>query len=261
MCEEVEANALYEKSAALARASGSRRLPKLRASHSSPAGWALATQQSVPLHQLMAQQPSNAADSAEQPAVRLQHTNLTHTGQGDIAAKNVQVKDKAAIPGTHLMHTPQTGVQQQVQHHHHQQQQQQRQQQQQPRAIGREAQLLVAPYNPPPANRIPDPLSVKHTLLAVPAAADLGVAVVYEEKSHRAGREVLGQRVDAAVIALAAQERAKHDAKAEKKRLGYTPLKHEAAPFERTTAVLRDSPLSPQAGAPHCYHYASAVQL
>ncbi|KAL0055011.1 hypothetical protein WJX82_005741 [Trebouxia sp. C0006] len=47
MVEEVEAHALYERTSALMRAAGSRRIPKLRSSPSSPTGWALSTQQSV----------------------------------------------------------------------------------------------------------------------------------------------------------------------------------------------------------------------
>ena len=55
MVEEVEAHALYERTSALVRATGSRRIPKLRPSPSSPTGWVLSTQQSVqamPSHKL-----------------------------------------------------------------------------------------------------------------------------------------------------------------------------------------------------------------
>ena len=272
MCEEVEAHALYEKSAALARAPGSRRLPKLRAPPSSLTGRALATQQSLSLHQLMAKQLSNAARSAEEPLVPAQNDNLPPSGQRDVAAAHLQLQDVARISNRHLMHTPQVGIGQQHQHHCQQQQQkqqqkqqqqqqeQQQQQQQQPVSIGREAQLLLAPYKAPPGNKSLDPPKegVKH-MHAKPAAADLGVAVVFEEKYHRAGREVLGQHVNTAAAALAAQERAKHHATADRKRMGYTSLRHEAEPLEYAIAVSRSKPLGTHMAASHCFQYASAI--
>ena len=253
MCEEVEAHALYEKSTALARASGSRRLPKVRLSASSSTGWALATQQSIPLHQLMLQQRSNAASSAEELAVPPQNDKLLSAQSGNVAAVHREVKDMARIPNKHLMHTPQVYTELQMQH-------EQQQQQQHPSLLGREAQLLSAPYKPPPAdNAVESPSERVKRKHAKPAAAELGVAVVFEEKYHRAGREVLGQRADAAAAALAVHEHTKRRAETQKKQLGYTPLKLEAAPREHAITLSRESPLGAQMAAPRGFQYAFAI--
>ena len=258
MCEEVEAHALYEKSAALARASGSCRLPKLRPSPGCPTGRTLASQQSIPLHQLMAKQLSSAAASAEELAVPPQNNILPGAGTGNLAAMPPQVKDMARIPNKH---ESQVRTEQQVQHWRQQQQQQQQHEQQHPVMLGREAQLLLAPYKPPPGDNTMESRSeiVKHKH-AKPAAADPGVAVVFKEKYHRAGREVLGQHVDAAAAALTAKERTKHRAEIQKDRLGYTPLKLEAASQEHAIALLRDSSLlGVHTAAPCGFKYASAI--
>ena len=249
MREEVEAHAQYERAAALARSSGSRRLPKLRPSLSSPTGWALAIQQSIPLHQLMEKHSSNAASTAQQLIVPAQNTEQLHAVHGAVAAMHVQDKDLAKTPSRQAQHISQTGIQQQ---------RMQQPQQQQSLVMGREAQLLLGPLKPPPANQSHEPPSdiVNHTKLK---AADLGEAVVFEEKYHRAGREVLGQHVDTAAAVLAATEHAKRHVKAEKLRLGYTPLKHKAALLDTAASSSSHSPPSTHKVARNFFNYASAI--
>lgn len=244
MQEEVEAHALYEKTAALARAAGSRRMPKLRPF---PSSRALASQPSIPLHKLVEKHLSSAASIAEQIT-----TSPDDQPNADLAAMHLQAKDMARTPSKHTMHTPHNSSEQRLQlDSSHQQILKQ-----QPPLLGREAQLLLGPYKPPPANTCSEPLSesVKQTK---PKDTDIGKAVMCEEKYHRAGREVLGQHTDAAAAALAAQERAKQRMKAEKLRLGYNPLKHKAEPHEH--AVGLSASLGTCTATPYCFKYASAI--
>lgn len=240
MREEVEANALYEKSAALPRT-----LPKPRAS---PSIRALATQKSVSLHQLVEKHLSNAASLSEQLKAPAEDTDQSH---GGLAAMNLQANDMARTLSHHTMHTFDTGTIKPLLL------ERLPQQEQPPLVMGREAQLLLGPYRPPAANTCCAALS-ESVDRAKPKVAEPGEAVTFEEKYHRAGREVLGQHVDAAAAALAAQERAKHRLKAEKLRRGYTPLQHQSA-----TVVDSDVSSFSQLGcctAALCrFQYASAV--
>ena len=242
MREEVEANALYEKAAALARASGSHRMLK-----SCPSSRSLATQKSMSLHQLVEKHFTNAASLSEQLTAPAENTDQPH---GDLAAMHLQDKDMARSPSKHTMHTCRLSTEQPLERPD--------QQAWQPDMMGREAQMLLGPYKPPAANTCCDP-PIETT--KQPKVADVGEAVLVEEKYHRAGREVLGQHVDAAAAALAAKERAKHRMKVEKLHLGYTPLKHEAGSLQHAAEsdVSSCSQLGYCTAAPHRFQYASAI--
>lgn len=120
--------------------------------------------------------------------------------------------------------------------------------------LGREVQLLFGAYNQPGS------ASNSHQQHAAPvqnAKAKVAnvEAVVFEEKYHRAGREVLGQRSDVAAAALAAQERAEARQKAVRKQLGYTPLHHRDGTAEDGLKFKAGKTTN----APQCFKYASAV--
>lgn len=237
MREEVEAHALYEKSAAL-----SRTLSKLRASPSA------ATQKSMSLHQLVEKHLSNAASLSEQLTAPAENTDQP---LGDLAAMNLQAKDLARTLSKHTMHTFDTGTE------HLLLLDRLHQQEQPPLVMGREAQLLLGPCRPSAANTCCEALS-ESVERAKPKVADPGEAVTLEEKYHRAGREVLGQHVDVAAAALTAQEHAKHRMKAEKLRRGYTPLQHQAAAAVDSNVSSFDQ-LGSCIAAPCRFQYASAV--
>ena len=237
MCAEVKAHALYEKSAALARATGSRRIPKLRPSPSSPTGWAIATQQSSSLHALIS--ASSLAIGAEEV------TSMPSQSQETLFAEHA--KPAALQPETDFRRPG-------IKHIRHISPADTTQQQQQTPSMGREAQLLFGLYNQPGSASNSDQ---QHAIPVKNAKAKVAEveAVIFEEKYHRAGREVLGQRMDLAAAALAAQERSKAQKKAVRKQLGYAPLQHRDGTFE-------DGPKS-EAGrtssAPQHFGYASAV--
>lgn len=229
MVEEVEAHALFERTAAaLARATGSRRIPKLRPSPSSPTGWALATQQSIqtmPLHKLM-HKTSIAADvvrdhgsinlgSENQPCSRLQHQHGDFAPLGGLFPAQRQVHT-GHVNADNLQETP---------------------------VLSREAQLLSACYHH--IHDIAPASSDRQVLLqSMPDAAkagstaDLGEAIIVEEKYHRAGRDVMGQRVDHAAAALAVAEHAQRQRKIQQQQLGYKPLRHSIKALDSHSALM-----------------------
>lgn len=196
MVGDVEAHALYERNAALVRATGSRRLPKLRASPSSPAGWALATQQSMPLHQLMSSH-STAAVAAETTSVQYSSNAEAVKAKRNVTnSANVQKNaSTASETAKQLKLTP----------------------------LGREAQMLNAAYQPALCDV--GTQAAQPNMTAKKGAVSLDEAVVFEERYHRAGREVLGQRIDALAVRAAAREHSRQQAKAKMQLLGFKPLK------------------------------------
>jgi len=214
MCEEVEAHAIYERTAALARATGSCRLPKLRPSPSSPTGWALTTQQSMqamPLHALTKQ--TSTAARVGSPVSRTTSGNKQYPSSQsrhptDDCAALQSVAQLARQAQGRLSHA--AGVQLY------------------PSGVSREAQLLEVSYSlPKPASTSAQDTVKPKPQAAKESIADLGGAIVFEEKYHRAGREVTGQRVDHEAIRLAAAEHAKQTQKARQQQLGFKPLRHD----------------------------------
>ena len=244
MREEVEAHALYEKSAALARASGIRRIPKLRPSPSSPSGWALAAQSSLTPNTLI-NAVSNAVTTtgtASMPAQPQNSSGAADAGSATLHAENdmdVSMREQTLL-------ATRVGMMQE--------QQQQQQQQQQSCSLGREAQLLFGLHSQP-TNAVPSHQQhIGPVLEAKTATPDLGEAVVIEERYHRAGREVLGQHLDPVADAIAAEDRAKSRQKAVSKQLGYASLKHVNAARNFKCSLCQLTRFAPQR-----FTYASAI--
>ena len=204
MIEDDVAHALYEKTAALARATSSRRLPKLRTLPSSPTTWALAAQQSIPLHKLTshvslaagaAKSGNHSSLQAVQPTESCPHLSCANVIQPSMQPAKFSLGTESKARG----HAP----------------------------LGREAQLLNAPYRQTSNNNMVQLSQPGQTVdPAKKSNAELGEAVAFEERYHRAGREVLGQRVDVNAVKAAAKEHKRRQAKARTKRLGFKHIEH-----------------------------------
>lgn len=227
MCEEVEAHAQYERTVALMQATGSRRMPKLRPSPSSPAGWALAAQQSVQpatLHKLM-KKTSTAASLPKGADTNADSNQQHHRSQLQSAHL---LDNRAALERvSHAARLGWGGITQSAQV-------------QTSDGVGREAQLLNAPYaelrSSTPCQQ---DVAVEEACPAKEDATDFGEAILVEEKYHRAGREVWGQRVDFGALDAAAAEHAKHDRKAQQQRLGFKPLRlHKPGACHKNDATV-----------------------
>lgn len=205
MVEEVEAHALYERTSALMRTTGSRRIPKLRSSPSSPAGLGLSTQQSVratPSHKL-----TEVASSLDSTCSSVSSALLNSKKQYDSRKVNDGVSHVAR-----QVHTGCSDADAEAQ----------------TPMVGREADMLNAC-----ACQAVDS-SDRQFSLGISAAAkaenaaEFGEAIMLEERYHRAGREVMGQHVDQEALASAAAERAKQKHKSQRQHLGYKPLRHNS---------------------------------
>ncbi|DBA84227.1 TPA: hypothetical protein ACH3X2_006292 [Trebouxia sp. C0005] len=209
MVEEVEAHALFERTSALVRATGSRRIPKLRPSPCSPSGWALATQQSVqamPLNKLT-EEVSTLDSTCSSVSSVLMNSENHHDSQIQLC------KDDAGMsPVTRQMHMRRPC----------------RPEAHTPVVLGREADLLNACASQAVDNSDSQINLDKSAAAKAENAAEVGEAIMLEEKYHRAGREVMGQRVDQEALASAAAERAKRNHKSQQQHLGYKPLRHNS---------------------------------
>jgi hypothetical protein len=205
MVEEVEAHALYERTSALMRAAGSRRIPKLRSSPSSPTGWALSTQQSV--QAMQSHKLTEDASSLDSTCSSVSSALLNSEKQYDSQKDNDGLSHVARQ--VH-MGCPDADAEAQTP------------------MVGREADMLNAC-----ACQAVDSLD-RQTSLGKSAAAkaenaaEFGEAILLEERYHRAGREVMGQHVDQEALASAAAERAKQKYKSQQQHLGYKPLRHNS---------------------------------
>ena len=226
----MEAHALYEKTAALARATSSRRLLKLRPSPSSPSGWALATQQSIPLHKLMSQ-VSLAANSAKvEEHSSCQAVQPTQRHSSSSRARFVQPLTEPTDVSPEIASKAQGHA-----------------------SLGREAQLLNAPFKQTSINgMVQRSQPEKLADAAKTSSAGLDEAVVFEEKYHRAGRDVLGQRIDANAIKAAANIHKRQQLKAQTKRLGFKRIHHNHD-------VSKDAASSSPVHVSQRYQYASAI--
>ena len=233
MREEVESHALYELNATLARSTGSRRLPKLKPLLSNPSGFALSRQQTSP--QAALQLLQSLSSGADLPAV--QHNNVTPTKvlPGLAAAVNKCGNAASQLPRK-VSYGPNVNsstandsawpAQQMTQH-----------------GIGvqelwdssitgvlsREGMLLLGPDKYPRAAQpcqqsAQDIGQVPAQTAEGKAVAQILEAITYEERYHRAGRDVLGQHVDAKALALARADRLKRHRKYQVQQLGYQPL-------------------------------------
>ncbi len=209
MVEEVEAHALYERTSALVRATGSRRIPKLRSSPSSPTGWALSTQQSVqamPLHKLTEVTSSldSTCSSLSSMLLNSEKHHDSHIQPGKDDAGLSHVARQVHMGGSHAddAHTPVV--------------------------LGREADMLNACASQAVDSSGSQISLGKSAASKADCAADVGEAIMLEERYHRAGREVMGQRVDQEALASAAAERAKQQHKSQQQHLGYKPLRHNS---------------------------------
>lgn len=206
MVEEVEAHALYERTSALMRATGSRRIPKLRSSPSSPAGWALSTQQSVQAmqsHKLT--EEASSLDRCSSFCNMLSNSKKHHDSQTQLWKDGPglgHVARQAHMGGSHANDALI------------------------PVVLGREADMLNACASQAvDSSDSPSNLGMSAAAKAE-NAAEVGEASILEERFHRAGREVMGQRVDQEALASAAAERAKRKHKSQQQHLGYKPLRH-----------------------------------
>lgn len=232
MKEEVESNALYELSATLARSTGSHKLPKLKPLLSSLSGLSLPRQQTMQLLQTLSLAPStlqphdaqlglmvpnvgSRASLSPQPtlhatAAAAMQMNVSYSHQGLYRTSLSDGRQQQA-----------TGATYQDCHHGNSS----------PAftdVLSREAMLLFGhskyPATPEEAQRE----TVMHTQpkpAEDKALAQLMEAVLYEEKYHRAGREVLGQRIDTKATEVQQAERAKQRRKHQIQKLGYVPLR------------------------------------
>ena len=216
MREEIESHALYELNATLARSTGSRRLPKLKPLLSNPSGFALSQQQSSPqaaLH-LLQSLSSNAAIPSVQKTDVLPRISCASKSASD-AASQLQRKvsytpETVCSPNAATLQQPAQITSAPVG--------------QQTDMLSREAMLLFGPCTHAAQT------SQQTTLGAAQqaekkAVAQLLEAITYEEKYHRAGREVLGQHIDFKAVALARKERLKRQRKQQMEQLGYRPLR------------------------------------
>ena len=192
MVEEVEAHALYERTSALMRAAGSRRIPKLRSSPSNPTGWALSTQQSVQAmqsHKLTEDASSSDSTCSSVSSALLNSEKQCNSQKDNDGLSHVARQVHMGCPDADAeAQTP---------------------------MVGREADMLNAC-----ACQAVDSLD-RQTSLGKSAAAkaenaaEFGEAILLEERYHRAGREVMGQHVDQEALASAAAERAKQKYKSQ----------------------------------------------
>ncbi len=207
MVEEVEAHALYERTAALARATGSRRIPKLRPSPSSPTGWALSTKQSVqamPAHKLT-KNASSAGSTYSSIASVLLNSEKHDDSQTQLWKDDHDLSHVARQVHMGCSHADEAHT---------------------PMVLGREADMLNACASQAINSSDRQITQGMPAAAKAESAADLGKAIMLEEKYHRTGREVLGQRVDQEALASAAAERAKQQHKSQQQHLGYKPLRH-----------------------------------
>jgi len=215
MVEEVEAHALYERTSALVRATGSRRIPKLRPSPSSPTGWVLSTQQSVqamPSHKLTKNASSVDSTCSSISSMLLNsekhydsQTQLWKDDHGlrkdDHGLSHVARQVRMGRPHANEVHTV---------------------------VLGREADMLNACASQAVDSSDKQISLGKSAAAKAENAADVCEAIMLEERYHRAGREVMGQRVDQEALASAAAERAKRHHKSQQQHLGYKPLRHNS---------------------------------
>ncbi len=209
MVEEVEAHALYERTSALVRASGSRRIAKLRSSPSSPTGWALSTQQSVQAmssHKLT-EDASSVDSTCSSISSMLMSSEKQYDSQKQLWKADDGLSDEARQVHLGRSHADEAHT---------------------PVVLGREADMLNACASQ--AVDISDSqISIgKSAAAKAENAAEVGEAIMLEERYHRAGREVMGQRVDQEALASAAAERAKRQHKSQQQHLGYKPLRHNS---------------------------------
>ena len=207
MVEEVEAHALYERTSALMRATGSRRIPKLRSSPSSPAGWALSTQQSVQAMQShkLTEEASSLDSTCSSFCNMLSNSKKHHDSQTQLW------KDGPGL--SHVARQAHMGASHANDAHT-------------PVVLGREADMLNACASQAvDSSDSPSNLGMSAAAKAE-NAAEVGEASILEERFHRAGREVMGQRVDQEALASAAAERAKRKHRSQQQHLGYKPLRH-----------------------------------
>ena len=209
MVEEVEAHALYERTSALMRATGSRRNPKLRSSPSSPTGWALSTQQSVqamPSHKL-----TDDASRLDSTCSSVSSALLTSEKRYDSQIQLWKDDDGLSHVARQVhMGCPDADAEAQTP------------------MIGREADMLNA-CTCQAVDSSDRQISLGNSAAAkAENAAEFGEAIMLEERYHRAGREVMGQRVDQEALASAAAERAKRKYKSQQQHLGYKPLRHNS---------------------------------
>ncbi len=204
MVEEVEAHALYERTTALMRATGSRRIPKLRSSSSSPTGWALSTQQSVqalPSHKLT-DDASNLDSTCSSISSVLSNSAKHYDSQIQLGKDDASLSHVARQVHMGGSHTPVV--------------------------LGREADMLNACASQA-VNSSDSQINLgKSAAAKAKNAAEFGEAIMLEERYHRAGREVMGQRVDQEALASAAAEHAKQKHKSHQQHLGYKPLRRNS---------------------------------
>ncbi|DBA86770.1 hypothetical protein WJX77_009529 [Trebouxia sp. C0004] len=213
MVEEVEAHALYERTSALVRATGSRRIPKLRPSPGSPTGWALFTQQSV-----QAMPSCKLTEEASSLDSTCSSTSSVLLNNGKYYDSQPQLwKDGADL--AHVARQVQIGRSHADEAHT-------------PLVLGREADMLNACTSQAGDSSDRQISLGKSAVANAEDAAEAGEAIMLEEKYHRAGREVMGQRVDREALASAAAERAKLRHKSQQQHLGYKPLQHNSICIE-----------------------------
>ena len=234
MCEEVESHALYELNATLARSTGSRRLPKLKPLLSNPSGFALSRQQTSP-------------QAALQLLQSLSSTAVVQSVQKADALPRISCACKSASDAVPQLHRKVTYIPETVCSSDASMPQRQVQMAsvgQQTDVLSREAMLLFDPCKHAAAQSSQQTAQQGAAQQAEKkAVAQLLEAIMYEEKYHRAGREVLGQHLDVKAIALARAERLKRQRKHRIEQLGYRPLRlqHQTSVKSALTgAVLPD---------------------
>lgn len=232
MREEIESHALYELNATLTRSTGSRRLPKLKPLLSNPSGFALSRQQTSPQAALqLLQSLSNRADV---PAV--QHDNVTPAKVlPKLAAAVNKCGNAASQLPRKISYGPDTSSSTEAARLAWQMTQygsgnQELCDSSVTSVLSREAMLLLGPDKYPLAAQ-PCQQSARN-IGKVPAqtaegkaVAQILEAITYEERYHRAGRDVLGQHVDAKALALARADHLKRHRKYQVQQLGYQPLR------------------------------------
>ena len=227
MQEEVESHALYELSATLARSTGSRKLPKLKPLLSNASGLALPRQQTMQLLQTLsgaapALQKEQAPPYPALPVLRSMSILDAQPNLGSNAAKPATCMQKTVsyesntsknadfLPGKNHAHVKEQYVSSSLES---------------AEVLSREAMLLFGSSRYPPVSEHRQPaLHDQPKPAKDKALSKLMEAVLYEEKYHRAGREVLGQRIDVKAEALQQAEHSKQRRRKQIQKLGYVPL-------------------------------------
>lgn len=224
MREETESHALYELTATLARSTGSRRLPKLKSLLSNASALTLSRQQSSPQATLQLLQTLSTA--AGLPAMQHQISTSSNTlsnqtsnassivTRASAVQRKLSYESDAACKQDKLHARVQSACQGNIEHGTD--------------VMSREAMLLFGPSKY--AGAFSKPLQqseqeVQRQSLQKQQVSQLLEAITYEEKYHRAGREVLGQRVDLKAAAAAKAEHCKRRRKRHVEQLGYTPFR------------------------------------